>query len=171
MIRVWSLLVVVMWSIPILAGDWQPNPDVRNELTIPQDTPAASAGSEDLWVDSLVRNLREGGANPDYVYRFSRSVADYKINGKSADNEVYVNRQNANIFLIIEETDRPFAKFVVNFGTNEVSAYQFGNSVFIPPSRDFCVVVLDYETSTFAGIPVRGGSDNPRFEGTTAYWY
>ena len=169
--RMWSVLVFAIWGIPALAGDWQPNPEIRNDLAVLPEVPAPATQAESLWVDSLVNNLRQGGANPDYVYRFSRSTAVYRVNGEPVDNEVFVYRENPNIFLIIEDTDRPFAKFVVNFETEDISAYQFGRSTFIPVSRSFCVVILDYETSSFAGVPVRGGADNPTFEDKTASWY
>lgn len=162
--------MLVFWSVSVLAGEWQPNPGVRYELTAPPEQPSPATRSENAWVAALIDNLKEGGAKPDAVYRFSRSSATFKINGSPGDRTVFVSRDNPDLFLILDEDDPTYVQFIVNFQAEEVSFAAFGRSVFLPRSRSFCVVILDRE-SKLAGLPVTGGSENPSFVGRTAAWF
>jgi hypothetical protein len=150
------------------AGDWQPNPNEKHYLLAPSESPAPATESEDRWVTSLLENLRRGRAKPDFVHRFARSSARYTINGEPQDGTVFVYRENPRVFLILNR-GHPWADFVVNFEEAFVDAPGWG-TIYVPPSRSFCVVVFDH-ASSLRGIPVTGAPGNPSFTGHEVSWH
>jgi hypothetical protein len=150
------------------AGDYQPNPNMRYELTgttgsLPEETP-----SEQKWVDSLVRNLKQSGARPDVVYKFAKSRAQLRVNGVPSATAVYVLRGRPELFLVMDPSGR-YPGFLVDFKRNTVETAAWGEQLHIPPSRGFCVAVFD-RPDWLGGIPVTGGPDNPKFGDRVASW-
>ena len=164
-----AILILVLASLAI-AGDWQPNPELRHRLVAPLETPQPAFQGEDAWVDSLLAGLRRGGADPKFVYRLSRSSAMYEVNGEPSSWRVFVSRDNPDLFVIVNETGRPGARFIVDFKQSAVDAHGHGTSLFVPQSGRFAVIVLDRDWG-IGGIPVTGGESNPLFRGRTATWY
>jgi len=163
-------LLVLLYLAPAAAGDWQPDPAVRHRLVAEPELLRPATPSEDSWVDSLVENLRRGGASRNVIYRLSRSSATYDVNGQPSSLPVFVSRNNPNVYIIVDDAEGVFAKFIVNFEDSTVSAYGHGHSLFIPRSRAFAVIVLDRDWG-IGGVPVRGDPGNPSFEERTANWY
>jgi hypothetical protein len=164
----WIAIVALVLALPAGAGDWQPNPGVKNELIAPVEQPSAATSSENQWVETLIRNLKRGGANPAFVHRFSSSSAEYRVNGERREGVVFIYRDEPDVFLIAS-SDASFAEFVINFKGHSVDSVSFG-TIYIPPSRRFCVVVFDRDYS-LRGIPVAGSADNPSFRDRVASWY
>lgn len=164
-----SILLLVSASVAV-AGDWQPNPELKHRFVAHPETSQPATESENAWVESLVANLKRGGANPQVVYRLSRSSATYEVNGEPSTWPIFISRDNPDLYVIVNDTGRPGARFIVNFKDNTVSAYGHGTSLYLPTSRRFAAIVLDRDWD-IGGIPVSGGENNPLFEGRTATWY
>jgi hypothetical protein len=167
-----ALFGVVLCTVAV-AGDYQPDAAVEYTFVAPEEGPAPSTVVEDRWVESLVANLRKGGASPNVVYRFSRSAATFAVNGSSPDDLVFVSRDDPNVYLVVEDLDGGLhARFIVNFATKDVSARNYGGSLFVPPSKSFCVLVLDLRHWPPGGIPITSAPGNqPRFDGRNVSWH
>ena len=163
------LAIALLFMLPAWAGDWQPNPKTRYELSAPEEQPSKATASEDIWVDTVVRNLRHSGANPSVVYRFAKSQAQLRVNGSLRQGAVFVLRDNPDLFLIIDSSGR-YADFLVNFKQSTVQATGWGEAVYFPPSRSMCAAVFD-RADWLGGIPVTGDSRNPTFGNRVATWY
>jgi hypothetical protein len=151
------------------AGDYQPDPAVEYTFAAAVETPASSTAAEDRWVETLIANLRKGGASPNVVFRFSKSAATFSINGSRPDDLVFVSRDDPDVYLVVEDL---YARFIVNFETKDVSARNYGGSIFVPPSKSFCVIVLDSRHWPPGGIPITSAPGNhPRFEGRSVSWH
>jgi hypothetical protein len=168
MIRRFAPFGLLLCTVAV-AGDYQPDPAVKYTLVAQQEPPVAPTAAEERWVESLIANLREGGANPKAVYLFSRSAATFAINGSSEDDLVFVSRDDPDIYFVVEDR---YARFIVNFKTQDVSARNYGDSLFIPPSKSFCVLVLDRKYWPPAGIPITSAPGNqPTFVGRSVSWH
>ncbi len=164
-----TALVLALVAIPAFAGYWRPDPSQLRELRVSSESLSPAKESEDSWIEGLVTNLRRGGNRPDHVYRFAAVSAEYRINGKVQDVLTCAYRQNPQIFIILSDSSPPWAQFIVNF--EQKSIYKPGwSTVYVPPSRSFCAVVLDHETN-FRGIPVVGEAGNPSFDGRSVEWH
>jgi hypothetical protein len=151
------------------AGDYEPDPAVEYTFVAPQESPAASSSAEERWVESLTANLRKGGANPSVVYRFSRSTATFSINGSPQNNLVFVARDDPDVYLVLEDL---YARFIINFKTGDVGARNYGGSLFVPPSKSFCVLVLDRRDWPPGGIPITSAPGNQaKFQGRSVAWH
>jgi hypothetical protein len=168
MTRKFALFGVLLCSVAF-AGDYQPDPAVEYTFVAQPENPASPTPAEERWVESLIANLRKGGASPNVVYRFSRSAATFAINGASQDNLVCVARDDPDVYLVVEVLH---ARFVVNFKTQDVGARNYGGSLFVPPSKSFCVVVLDRPTWPPSGIPITSAPGNQAsFDGRSVSWH
>jgi len=163
-------IIAAALAVPTMAGDWQPNPNVVHQFAAPPGAPSQPTPDENQWVEALVANLRRGGANPRFVYRFSRSSADYRVNGEASPLPIFVYRDNPDIFIVVAEDGRPYAKFVINFSDRVVGTYGHGTSLYVPPSKRFCVIVLDRDWG-IGGIPVIDDDENPQFRDRTVTWH
>jgi hypothetical protein len=152
------------------ADDWQPDPARRRELRVTDEAPAPATPAEDRWVASLVAGLARGGATPKVVRRFSRVSATYAINRERQTEDVYLSREAPRIYLVVGRSVPAGAEFVADFQAKELGAFALGGSVFLPPSRSFCVVVLDADRP-IRGIPIAVTADNPSFSDHSVSWY
>lgn len=163
------LSIALLFMLPAWAGDWRPNPGLRYELSAPVEQPSKATASEDIWVDTIVKNLRHSGANPAVVYRFAKSQAEVRVNGVLRQGAVFVLRDNPDVYLIIDSSGR-YADFLVNFKQSTVQATGWGEAVYFPPSRSIGAAIFD-RADWLGGIPVTGDSKNPTFNDRVATWY
>lgn len=163
------IVTALLLVLPAWAGDWQPNPDLRYELNAPVEQPSKATATEDIWVESLVRGLRQSGANPAVVARFAKSQAQLRVNGELREGAVFVLRDNPDVYLVIDRSRR-YAEFLFNFKQSAVYATGWGDAVHFPPSRSICAAVFD-RSDWLGGIPVTGDSKNPAFSNRVATWH
>lgn len=164
--------VALVVTVLAWAGDWQPNAERKFELNAPVESVSQATPSEDMWVESLVGNLKRSGANPAVVFRFVRSRAELRLNGKPQQQNVFFLRERPDMYLITAQGEggREYADILVDFRARTVQAPGWGEALFVSPSRNFCVAVFD-SRNWLGGIPVQGGSGNPTFNGRVATWY
>jgi hypothetical protein len=163
-----TALALLLFASAAVAGDWQPDPNFRHELVFRDEVPAPATPAEERWLDSLVAGLKRGGANPSSIHRFARSSATYSLNGRARD-EVFVSRETPRIHLVVIRSEPNLSTFVVDKDRKQVGV-NVGGSLFLPPSRSFCVVVLDGDWP-IAGIPVTGPPGDPSFSDHSVTWY
>jgi hypothetical protein len=162
-------LPFLLLCVVAVAGDYQPDPAVQYTFVAQKESPASATAAEEHWVESLIENLRRGGANPSVVYRFSRSAATFAVNGSPQGDLVFVARDDPDIYLVVPDQ---YARFIINFRTEEVSARNYGGSLFVPLSKSFCVLVLDSKDWPPGGIPITSAPGNrARFEGRSVSWH
>ena len=168
MIRSFAFLGLLLCTLAV-AGDYQPDPTVKYTFVAQQERSEAPTATEERWVESLIANLRKSGANPSVVYRFSKSVATFAINGSREDDLVFVSRDDPDIYFVVKDQ---YARFIINFKTQDVSARNYGGSLFIPPSKSLCVLVLDRKDWPPGGIPITSAPENqPTFDGQSVSWH
>jgi hypothetical protein len=168
MIRIFALFVSLLCTTA-LAGDWQPDQNVKYTFIATPEAHTSSTVAEDQWIEDLIANLKKGGANPKVVYRFSKSMATFAINGSLQPDTVCVSRDDPDVYLVVKSN---YARFIVNFKTKEIGANNYGGSVFVPPSKSFCVLVLDRKDWPPGGIPITSAPSNQAtFEGRSVSWH
>ncbi len=166
----WILLATLVLVLPAVAVGWTPDPDIEHKLSAPLESVGSPNPAEDRWVAFVVDGLEQGGETPNTAHRFSKSTADYSINGEKVAREIYVSRDNPDVVLILNGGKPNEGEFVVDFGTKQVNAGAFRGGVFVSASKDSAVVILDRE-SIDPGSPVTGGGVNPRFGERTVTWH
>ena len=168
MIRALVPFTFILFNVA-LAGDYQPDPAIEYTFDAPQESPGGPTEEEKRWARSLTTNLRKGGGNPNVVFHFARSTATFSINGEPQVDFVFVSRDDPDVYFIVKDN---YARFIINFKKKYVSARNYGNSLFIPPSKSFCVLVLDRKHWPPGGIPVSSAPGNQEiFEGRVVSWH
>jgi|SRR5712672_2645606 len=164
-----SASLIFLLCTAATAGDWQPNPNIQYTLTIKHEANSSPTVGEDRWIESLLANLRKGGANPKVTYRFTKSTATFAINGSIQQDTVCVSRDDPDIYFIVNEN---YARFIINFKTGDVGANGYAGGIFVSPSKSFCVLVLDQKGWPPSGIPIASAPDNhATFEGRSVSWH
>ena len=67
---------------------------------------------------SIIEGMMKNGETPNAARRFSRSSADYSINGEKTDREIFVSRDNPDVLLIVSKGEPHYAEFIVDFGSS-----------------------------------------------------
>jgi hypothetical protein len=168
MMRILSPLFV-LFSALVMAGDYQPDPAVKYSFVASSEATTSATPAEDRWIESLKANLIKAGSSPNVVYRFRRSTANLAINGLPQGDLVFVSRDDPDVYFVVEDN---YARFIINFRSREVSASNYGGSIFIPPSKTFAVLILDKRHWPPGGIPIDSAPGNKAtFEGRSVSWH
>jgi hypothetical protein len=168
-IRTFKTLMMLLWCTVAAAGDWQPGPSIAYSFIAPSETPASATVAEEKWIESLKVNLQKGGAKPNVVYRFAKSAASFAVSGSVQNDTVCASRDDPDIYFVVKEN---YARFIINFKTREVSANNYGGNIFVPPSKSFCVLILDSKAWPPGGIPITSAPGNHAiFEGRSVLWH
>ena len=161
--------LLVLFSALVMAGDYQPDPGVKYTLVASSEATTSAKPAEDRWTESLKANLIKAGSSPNVVYHFTRSTAKFAINGSPQGDLVFVSRDDPDVYFVVEGN---YARFIINFRTREVSARNYGGSIFIPPSKTFAVLIRDKRDWPPGGIPIDSAPGNKAtFEGRSVSWH
>lgn len=165
-----AIISISFFCKPARAGDYTPDPKVAYTFEAVMEQLLSWSKKDEHWLNSLVINLRKSGSRPNFIYRFVRSSSKFKINGVIQSNLIFVSEKNPDIYLV---ADKNYALFVISFDSNKISAYGYGASLYISPSKNHCVVILSAPQWPPGGIPIDSGApgNEPNFQGHIVSWH
>ena len=160
-----AMLFLMGTSTAVDCGIWESDPTRVFRLQVESITSYTMTESDELWVQSLVKNLVAKGGRVAKHHVFIRTDGIFTVSGQKSGGAVYVNRNNSNQFI----TTGPV--FFVDFAEAKVNMFVSGaQSLHAGPHKGF-IVIIDAVGRELGGIPVSSGGVPPKFSGRVVTWY
>lgn len=146
-------------------GIWESDPAKIFRLDVNSIESYTMTEADELWVQSLVKNLMAKGGRVVKHYVFIRTNGTFTVSDQVSRGTVYINRDDSDEFITIDPI------FLVDFAESKLDFFVVGAKSLHPgPNKNF-IVIVDAVGGELEGLPVSSGGVLPKFSGRVVTWY